>query len=50
VLYPTLPADDLAAVFANDDALAPIRTGTQDALALLMLGMLLGDDMIETRL
>ena len=51
VLYPTLPADDLEAVFANDDdALAPIRTGTQDALALLMLGMLLGDDMIETRL
>jgi hypothetical protein len=51
VLYPTLPADDLAAVFANDDDdLASIRTGTQDALALLVLGMLLGDDMIEMRL
>ncbi|WP_338739405.1 hypothetical protein [Haloplanus salilacus] len=52
MLYPTLPADDLAAVFASDDAeaLAPVRTGTQDGLALLMLGMLLGDDMIEMRL
>jgi len=52
VLYPTLPADDLAAVFASDaaDDLAPIRTGTQDGLALLVLGMLLGDDMIELRL
>ena len=52
VLYPTLPADDLAAVFASDadDDLASIRTGTQDGLALLVLGMLLGDDMIEMRL
>jgi hypothetical protein len=49
VLYPTMPAEDLAAVFANDDPVS-IRTGTQDGLALLVLGMLVGDDMIEMRL
>jgi hypothetical protein len=39
-------------VFTADDAenLAPIRAGTQDALALLILGMLHGDDMLDTRL
>lgn len=52
VLYPTLPAADLEAVFtaADDETLAPIRAGTQDGLALLILGMLLGDDLIDTRL
>lgn len=51
VLYPTLPAEDLAAVFDSDDEdLTKTRAGTQDGLALLMLGMLLGDDMIEMRL
>jgi len=51
-LYPTLPAEDLEAVFTAKDAeaLAPIRAGTQDALALLVLGMLHGDDMLDTRL
>ncbi|WP_302080573.1 hypothetical protein [Salinibaculum rarum] len=51
VLYPTLPADDLADVFTGEDCerLAPIRTGTQDVLALLMLGMLFSDDIIDTR-
>jgi len=51
-LYPTLPADDIEAVFTAEDAetLAPIRAGTQDALALLILGMLHGDDMLDTRL
>jgi len=52
VLYPTLPDDDLAAVFASDadEDLTQIRSGTQAGLALLILGMLLGDDMIEMRL
>jgi hypothetical protein len=52
ILYPTLPADDLEAVFTAEDAesLAPIRAGTQDALAFLILGMLHGDDMLDTRL
>lgn len=52
VLYPALPAADLEAVFtaADDETLAPIRAGTQDGLALLILGMLLGDDLIDTRL
>lgn len=55
VLYPRLPAEDLTAVFAGDDgaddaARRARRASTQDALALLVLGMLLGDDMLETRL
>jgi hypothetical protein len=53
VLYPTLPADDLGVVFASvadDEDLSAIRTGIQDGLALLVLGMLLGDDMVEMRL
>ena len=52
VLYPTLPTEDLAAVFTGDAAqdLTSIRAGTQDGLALLVLGMFLGDDMVEMRL
>lgn len=52
LLYPTLPADDLEAVFTGDDTetLSSTRAATQDGLALLILGMLYGDDMIETRL
>jgi len=52
VLYPTLPEEDIAAVFdageSEDDG--SIRANTQYALGLLMIGMLIGDDMIETRL
>jgi hypothetical protein len=52
VLYPTLPEEDIAAVFdgAESEADRSIRASTQDALGLLVIGMLTGDDMIETRL
>lgn len=51
-LYLTLRDQDLRAVFSPDDAreLSTVRAATQDALALLILGMFLNDDMIETRL
>jgi hypothetical protein len=51
-LYLTLRDQDLRAVFSPDDSheLSTIRAATQDALALLILGMFLGDDMVETRL
>jgi hypothetical protein len=52
VLYPTLPEEDIATIFdpeeSEDDG--SIRGNTQDALGLLVIGMLTGDDMIETRL
>jgi hypothetical protein len=52
VLYPTLPAADIDAVFnpADEHAVAATRAATQDALALLTLGMLHNDDMLELRL
>jgi hypothetical protein len=52
LLYPTLPRADLEAVFSPDDALkaAEVRSATQDGLALLVLGMFLGDDRIRLRL
>lgn len=52
VLYPTLPEEDLAAVFADGrpERTAEVRANTQDALGILTLGMLIGGDMIETRL
>ncbi len=52
VLYPTLPEEDIAAVFDVEDSKATgsIRGNTQDALGLLVIGMLTSDDMIETRL
>ena len=52
VLYPTLPEEDIAAIFDVEDSKATgsIRGNTQDALGLLVIGMLTGDDMIETRL
>lgn len=51
VLYPTLPAADLDAIFnpADDIERAEVRSATQDGLALLVLGMLLGDDDVELR-
>ena len=52
VLYPTLPEEDIAAIFDAEDSegTGSIRGNTQDALGLLVIGMLTGDDMIETRL
>lgn len=52
VLYPTLPDEDIAAVFSDDGSVKTdtIRFNTQDALGLLVLGMLHGDDMVEFRL
>lgn len=52
VLYPTLPTADLDAVFNPTDDIerGHVRAATQDGLALLVLGMLLGDDNIELRL
>lgn len=52
IVYPTLPADDIEAVFtaADGEPLAPIRAGTQDGIAFLVLGMLLGGDMLDMRL
>lgn len=52
VLYPTLPAENLDAVFnpADAGAQSAVRAATQDGLALLVLGMLHGDDMVEMRL
>lgn len=52
VLYPTLPAEDLDTVFNPADAgdQSAVRAATQDGLALLVLGMLHGDDMVEMRL
>lgn len=52
VLYPTLPAEDLNTVFAPTDSgeQSAVRVATQDGLALLVLGMLHGDGMIEMRL
>jgi len=52
VLYPTLPAEDIDTVFNPTDAgeQATVRAATQDGLALLILGMLHGDDMVEMRL
>lgn len=51
-LYLTLRDQDLRAVFSPDDAreLSTVRAASQDAPALLILGMFLNDDMIETRL
>lgn len=51
VLYPTLPDEDLDTVFnsADETDQSTIRTATQDGLALLILGMLHGDDMVEIR-
>ena len=51
VLYPTLPTADIDAVFNPDEARqSAVRAATQDCLAFLVLGMLRGDDMLETRL
>ena len=52
VLYPSLPEEDIAAIFDAEESkeYASIRGNTQDALGLLVIGMLTGDDMIETRL
>jgi hypothetical protein len=52
VLYPTLPAADLRTVFSptEDAERRDIRAATQDGLALLVLGMLIGDDDVELRL
>lgn len=52
VLYLTLRDSDLESVFCPDDEaeLSAIRHSTQYALALLVLGMLLNDDMVEMRL
>lgn len=52
ILYPTLPAEDIDTVFSPTDAgeQSAVRAATQDGLALLILGMLHGDDMIEMRL
>lgn len=51
-VYLTLRDQDLEAVFSPDDdhQLSTIRAATQDAFALLVLGMLFNDDMLETRL
>jgi hypothetical protein len=51
-LYPTLRETDIEAVFApsGDRDLADTRVATQDALALLVLGMLHNDNHIEMRL
>jgi len=51
-LYPTLREADIETVFApaDDRGLAVIRTATQDALALLIFGMLANDDHVEMRL
>jgi hypothetical protein len=52
VLYPSLPEEDIAAIFDAEESkeYGSIRGNTQDALGLLVIGMLTGDDMIETRL
>jgi hypothetical protein len=52
VLYLTLRDSDLESVFCPDDEaeLSAIRHSTQYALALLVLGMLCNDDMVEMRL
>jgi hypothetical protein len=52
VLYPTLPTADIDAVFNPDDDAeqSAVRAATQDCLALLTLGMLRSDDLLETRL
>jgi hypothetical protein len=51
VLYPTLPDEDLDTVFnpADETDQSTIRAATQDGLALLILGMFHGDDMVEMR-
>jgi hypothetical protein len=51
VLYPTLPDEDLETVFdpADEKDQSIIRAATQDGLALLMLGMFHGNDMVEMR-
>lgn len=51
VLYPTLPDEDLETVFdpADEKDQSIIRAATQDGLALLILGMFHGNDMIEMR-
>lgn len=52
LLYPTLRDTDIEAVFCPEDdgELSTIRTATQNALGLLVLGMLVNDDLLETRL
>jgi hypothetical protein len=52
LLCPALPRADLEAVFSPDDILeaVEVRSATQDGLALLVLGMLLGNDRIRLRL
>jgi hypothetical protein len=52
VLYPTLPDEDLDTVFnpADETDQSTIRAATQDGLALLILGMFHGDDMVEMRI
>lgn len=51
-LYPTLRDEDIEAIFYPDDEmdLSAIRAATQDTLGLLVLGMLMNDDLLETRL
>jgi acyl carrier protein len=51
-LYPTLREDDIEAVFSPDDdqELSVMRAATQNALGLLVLGMLANDDLVETRI
>ena len=51
-LYQFLPDADLAAVFDAEEgrAQSEVRVGTQDGLALLVLGMLANGDMLEMRL
>ena len=51
VLYPTLRDSDFEAVFApGDETEVTLRAAIQDALGVLVLGMLWNDDRIETRL
>ena len=52
VLYPTLPPEDFDALFRPTDPVdqSAVRAATQDGLALLVLGMLHGNDMVEMRL
>lgn len=52
VLYPTLPPEDFDTLFRpiNPVDQSAVRAATQDGLALLILGMLHGDDMVEMRL
>lgn len=52
VLYPTLPAEEVETVFnpGEPGEQSAVRAATQDGLAVLVLGMLHGDDMVEMRL